>query len=346
MTNRERFLRTLNFLPVDRLPVLEWATWWDLTVARWKGEGLGDVPEIEGLNPDEALRAYLDLDLLMQEWVPFTTPQTPKPTTHGAPILETLEDYERIRPMLYPSNQPDVRRMRDMAARSASGEAVTWLTLDGFFWAPRTLLGIEPHLYAFYDQPELLHRICGDLTEYYLRVLERVFAYLTPDFMTFAEDMSYNLGPMLSEALFDEFLLPYYQQIVPVLKARGVRVFVDTDGDVTKMVPWLERAGIEGVLPLERQAGVDANKLRAKHPDLLMLGHFDKMTMPRGEAAMRAEFERLLPVMRSGGFVAGVDHQTPPSVSLTNYRLYLDLFREYARLAAAGADSASGGIKS
>lgn len=338
MTNRERFLRTLDFEKVDRLPVFEWAPWWDLTVARWRDEGLGDIPEIDGLNADEALRTHLGLDLIMQEWIPFVSPGTPKPASHGAPLVGSLEDYERILPTLYPLDQPDPKRMREMAKRSASGEAVTWLTLDGFFWAPRTLLGIEPHLYAFYDEPELLHRICKDLTAYYVRVLDSVFSYFSPDFMTFAEDMSYNLGPMLSEALFDEFLLPYYKQLVPVLKAHGVRVFVDTDGDVTQMVPWLHRAGVEGVLPLERQAGVDANQLRAAFPDLLMLGHFDKMCMPKGEAAIRAEFGRLLPVMRSGGFVLGVDHQTPPSVSLENYQVFLSLFREYARLAAAGLD--------
>lgn len=60
------------------------------------------------------------------------------------------------------------------------------------------------------------------------------------------------------------------------------------------------------------------------------LGAFDKMTMNRGEAAMRGEFERLLPVARTGGFLIGCDHQTPPGVSYQDYRLYLRLFREYA----------------
>jgi len=84
------------------------------------------------------------------------------------------------------------------------------------------------------------------------------------------------------------------------------------------------------VLPLERQAGVDAAKLRSAFPTFRMIGHFDKMTMTRGEAAMRAEFERLLPVMRSGGFIPGVDHQTPPGVSLAEYRVYLRLLEEYS----------------
>ena len=67
-----------------------------------------------------------------------------------------------------------------------------------------------------------------------------------------------------------------------------------------------------------------------------MMGGFDKMVMSRGEEAMRAEFERVLPVMRSGGYVNSVDHQTPPEVSLENYRIYVRLLKEYAEKAAEG----------
>jgi uroporphyrinogen-III decarboxylase len=65
-----------------------------------------------------------------------------------------------------------------------------------------------------------------------------------------------------------------------------------------------------------------------------MMGGFDKMVMAQGEAPMRAEFERLLPVMRAGGFIPSVDHQTPPGVSLDNYRTYVRLLREYTAEAA------------
>ena len=95
--------------------------------------------------------------------------------------------------------------------------------------------------------------------------------------------------------------------------------------------------GIQGCLPLERMAGVDVNFLRQKHPDLRMIGAFDKTVMHLGEDRMRQEFERLLPVMRGGGFIPSVDHQTPPTVSIEDYRLYTRLLREYC-LKAAGAN--------
>jgi len=53
--------------------------------------------------------------------------------------------------------------------------------------------------------------------------------------------------------------------------------------------------------------------------------------MNQGEAVMRSEFERLVPLMKTGGFIPSVDHQTPPGVSLEQYRVYLRLLEEHTR---------------
>ena len=333
MNTRERFLKTLNFEPVDRLPMIEWATWWHLTTDRWKQEGL-EVELREGLWENESLEVQFGLDLHMQSWIGISTAKTPKPAYHGAPIVQTREEYLQIKPTLYPDDPLDHDRLRRIAQWQSRGDVIAWITLDGMFWGPRNLLGIEPHLYAFYDEPELMHEINRDITAYNMRIYEQVCEHFVPDFMTIAEDMSYNNGPMISEELFDEFISPYYQQMIPPMKERGTRVFVDSDGDISLALPWFARAGVEGILPLERQAGVDLMKLRESYPKFLFLGHYDKMVMPLGEEAMRAEFERLLPVMRQGGFVPSVDHQTPPGVSLENYQIYLRLLREYCEKAA------------
>lgn len=326
MNHLERFRAVMDFQPVDRLPRIEWANWWDKTIDRWCGEGLGVRDRYE-------LYECFGLDPYFQKWFSPRARTFPKPGRHGGAIVHTMDEYEAVRPHLYPSIEPALAEIEPWAARQQQGEAVVWISLDGFFWFPRTLLGIEEHLYAFYDQPELMHRINQDLAEYNVSILKQLAPICRPAFMTFGEDMSYNHGPMLSKALFDTFLAPYYRQVIPLLQEMGTRVLVDSDGDVTEMVPWLTSVGIEGVLPLERQAGVDAAKLRQAFPRFLMIGHYDKMVMTRGEAAIRAEFERLLPVMRQGGFIPSVDHQTPPGVSLVEYRVYLRLLDEYTRLA-------------
>ena len=331
MNTRERFQAVMNFQPFDRLPLVEWATWWDKTITRWHSE---ELPKTTTDKYD--IVRHFGLDLYWQDWIGARRPTCPQPAVHGGPILASMDDYERIRPHLF----PDVESMGDRwnwwgewAERQRNGDAVLWFTLDGFFWFPRTLLGIEPHLFAFYDEPELMHRMNSDLAAWHVSIIEKLGAICAPDFMTFAEDLSYNNGPMLSKEQFDEFLKPYYAQVVPALKKIGTIPFVDSDGDITTPAAWFEEAGIEGILPLERQAGVDIATVRAMHPRMKFIGHFDKMTMNRGEAAMRAEFERLLPTAAKGGFLISCDHQTPPGVSYREYLLYLSLFREYAEKA-------------
>jgi hypothetical protein len=320
----------MNFELVDRLPILEWATWWDQTINRWHAEGL---PQ-ELIDADE-IRQYLGLDSHRQYWISSLSPSCPPPAGHGMPIITDRNSYLEVKEHIFPDKPFDAKVVEQWARLQESGETAVWITLEGFFWVPRTLFGIEPHLYAFYDQPDLMHEINEGLLAYNLRVIESFCQICAPDFMTFAEDMSYNHGPMLSKAQFDEFVAPYYRRIVPDLTKRGIVTFVDTDGDVTEPAQWFSGVGIEGLLPLERMAGVDVSELRRQNPRLKMIGAFDKTVMHLGEERMRQEFERLLPVMRQGGFIPAVDHQTPPGVSLDDYRLYIDLLREYCEKACA-----------
>jgi uroporphyrinogen-III decarboxylase len=330
MTPRERFLKVINFeKPDDRMPMVEWAAWWDLTLKRWREEGM--PANLSFLESQE----YFGLDPMILLFPQTMYGDHPKPSHHGAPIIRSEEDYEGLKKYLYTDESLKVLKddARALKEKHDKGEIIIRLWLEGFFWFPRTLFGIEEHFYAFYDNPGLMHRINQDLARYNIRVIEEVTSVLIPDMVGFAEDMSYNHGPMLSYDLFSEFLMPYYKQLTPHISSRGIKILVDSDGDVTEMIPWLKEAGIEGIYPLERQAGVDLSKIRADFPDFLMLGGYDKMVMSKGREAMRAEFERLLPVMKTGGYVPSVDHQTPPGVSLENYRIYIELLKEYARKA-------------
>ena len=320
MTEREIFRAALRIPRAEapRLPCIEWAPWWDKTQRRWEDEGL---PE---MGWEASLREF-GLDFMECFCV---QPQAER--------IECEADYARVRPKLFAQERIDAaaREAEGFAARHERGEFSLRFVLNGFFWYPRRLFGIEAHLYAFYDHPALMRRINEDLLAFNLRVIEAVCGVIQPDLLSLMEDMSYNHGPMLSRDCFDEFLRPYYLEIAGAMRRYDVPFFVDTDGLVDALVPWLLESGVEGLLPLERQSGVDVNALREKYPGLLMLGGFDKMVMHQGEAAMRAEFERLWPCMRAGGFVLSADHQTPPGVSLADYRVYARLLRETAARAA------------
>jgi len=327
MNHVDRFNAVMNFQPIDRLPQVEWAVWWDKTIERWKKEGLPS-----SLSDTFSISKYMGLDPYIQFWFNPISPDIANlfDNVHGA--VCSMDDYVLFKDKIFTDQSIFLESMRPWAKKQLNGDVVVWITLEGFFWYPRKLMGIERHMYGFYDLPELMHTINSDLTRYYISILEKLSKICRPTFMTFAEDMSYNHGPMLSKSLFNEFISPYYKQLLPLLRELGTVPIVDTDGKVNDMIQWFESIGINGVLPLERQAGVDAIELRKKHPKLRMIGHFDKLVMTHGEPAMRVEFERLLPAMKIGGFIPSVDHQTPPDVSFSQYQIYLKLLSEYTRM--------------
>jgi len=316
----------MNFQPVDHLPRWEWAMWWDKTIERWHQEGL---PKDLHFSNVFGISEYLGLDPYIQFWF-STTESTIEATQHHTEgVVSSMDDYLKIRSQLFPDHSGAIESMRPWAEKQKEGEAVVWATLEGFFWFPRTLMDIERLSYAYYDQPELVHKINDDLLQFNLEIIQRMEKVCIPTFITFAEDMSYNHGPMISQKVFDEFMAPYYLKIMETLNELNVITIMDTDGDVTELVPWLNSVGIRGVLPLERQAGVDGNILREKYHDLFMIGHYNKLVMNQGEDTMRNEFERLVPIMKKGGFIPSVDHQTHPGVSFEQYRCYLKLLNEY-----------------
>lgn len=332
MTTRERFHKTMEGDPsVDRAPVIEWATWWGETLQGWEAEGLPT-----GMN-SEQLFEYFGLDNNTQFWLQTVEKNCPStPTSNAVPIIIRDEsDYNRVRHFLLPEDA--VERIKSDLLKTVPkyerGETIVWYTLEGFFWFPRKLFGDEAHLYSFYDYPELYHRICDDLLEWQIRQVDAFAKYMKADFMTIAEDMSYNNGPMISEQMFDEFIAPYYKRLIPEIKKYGTKVFVDTDGKVDRVIPWVKAAGVEGILPLERKAGVDLVSYRNEHPDFMFIGGFDKMCILKGKQEIKNEFDRLLPVIESGRYIPSMDHQTPPGTTIENYRYYVSLLNEYCQRA-------------
>ena len=168
MKNRERFRNVLNFQSVDRLPIVEWASWWNKTIERWKKEGLPD-----NLCNASDIRTFLGLDSVIQYGVnSYAGTFREFKKTNNFPVSDIIS-YKKAREHLFPSEPFDRNEVKKKAVEQSNGNTVVWITLLGFFWFPRTLFGIEKHLYAFYDNPDVMHMMNQDLLEFNLRVTKQ-----------------------------------------------------------------------------------------------------------------------------------------------------------------------------
>lgn len=251
------------------------------------------------------------------------------------PVVTCEEDWddlkERIKTVIHDELSPEKMEAAYGKYREGTrnGDYAVRLRLSGFFWMPRFLMDNEPHLYAYYDEPEMLKDIAQFMVDVYKKQLESIFKIVTPSLVFFEEDLSGKNGPLISADIFDEFVAPYYRQIIPFLKEQGVaNVFMDTDGDFTLLIPSILEAGIDGVLPVDVNAGVDIVEVRRQYPTLKFFGGFNKLCITEGKEAIEEELKRLTPVIKQGGCIVCTDHQAAPHTSLEDYKYYVKRLKE------------------
>lgn len=259
------------------------------------------------------------------------------------PVIQEESDWENLKEKIeleLKQNCTDEKLEQvygKYAAEHKQGNFSIRFRASGFFWTPRELFGVEEHLIAFYENPKLLHEINAYILEKYLEYFDKIFDLIQPEVILFEEDLSGENGPMISPAMFDEFIGAYYKELIPFLRNKGVKnVFVDTDGDFKKLIPNFLDAGVDGFLPMDVNAGMDITQVRKEFPRVKFIGAYNKLAIAEGKEAIDKEFERILPVIRQGGYIPGADHQVAPSTSMENYSYYLERLREV--ILQAGAD--------
>ena len=220
-------------------------------------------------------------------------------------------------------------RMAAAQAAAAQGLVMNEGLVGGFMYL-RSLFGPEEILYAVHDQPDLIHECMQTWFALADAVIARHQEFVTLDEMIFAEDITYNHGPLISPDMIREFLFPYYQQLIANLKrrqldpSRTLHVHLDTDGFCDPVIPlYREAIGLDFISPFEVASGSDVVRTGREYPDLLMSGGIDKRVLARSKREIDAMVERILPPLRErGGYIPTVDHGTPAEVPYENYLHY------------------------
>lgn len=140
------------------------------------------------------------------------------------------------------------------------------------------------------------------------------------------DDMASNNGPLFSPRSFERILLPSYRRMIAAYRAAGAsHIMLHSDGCINPIVDMLVDAGIDGIHPLERRAGMDPAALRKRHPKLILVGGMDNTgTLIHGPiSAVQAQTRELIELGRNGGLVIGA-HSIGPDIPLEHVAAYLD----------------------
>ena len=248
------------------------------------------------------------------------------------------ESWEAVKPF-FTFNERRANMAQARAARAAQRRGTLVVSsIFGAFDLPRTLMGEELACIMCYEDPDLIKDMLSVARDTAIKTLERVTDVVQIDVLSSHEDMAGKSGPLWGPSQILEFSKPYYAPIWDLVSSRGTRLFsMDSDGDVTPIVPALLECGINCVYPNEPAAGMDIVALRRKYGKALSFkGGIDKFAVRSDKASVDRELEyKLAPALKCGT-VFGLDHRIPDGTPLENYRYYVNRAREILNLPPVG----------
>lgn len=201
---------------------------------------------------------------------------------------------------------------------------------NGPFWQLREFCGMEGLCKMMLEQPDLVRAMTEFWMEFASATMAQILERVTPDMLHFSEDMAFKEHPMISPEMTRLYCAPSYRRWFAEARAAGTPLCaIDSDGRVDLLVPvWLE-CGVNVIDPMEVAAGNDLRAFRAQFGKRLAYqGGIDKRAIAAGGATMRAELDRVRPVVEDGGYIPGCDHGVPPDISWRNFQEYALLLAE------------------
>lgn len=193
--------------------------------------------------------------------------------------------------------------------------------------------GEEQFLMDIAGDPPLARALAEKVADHLIAVgREQIRRYALQDTgIWIYDDIAHNNGLMFRPASFERIFLPAFRRMIRAYKEAGAKyVFFHSDGDIRSVLDMLVDAGIDGLNPLERRAGMHPVPLRARYPRLVLVGGMcNTDTLINGPAEkIVAEAREIIDLGRDGGVVIGT-HSVSPEVPLENFALYHEVCQTY-----------------
>lgn len=320
MNERERFRRLFMGEPVDRPPLLEEGIR-DEVLDEWRKQGLPPDRshlEIFGLTPHENVGANLRyvsdyygriLDLSVREYRCAFSDSSARFPEDWKKTVKRLENRSHI---------VSIWACRGFFQALGVGD---WPTLE------RALVETITHRDKIRSRLEIYGDFCAQM-------LEIALGDVDPEFIYLSEPISDNKGPLISPAMFQDFMIPVYERIIAVARKHGCeRILVSTYGNSALVFPALIEAGVTmlWVSEVPELPELDYRALRSRFgPQLGLIGGIP-MSLLRTKSSERIleELRGIVPpLLKSGGYIPLAGGRVRKEVTWEAYRRYREALAE------------------
>ena len=262
MIPRERVLAALRHEPPDRTPCDFWAeppTWRRLlahTGHTRRGQLLDELGvDVRHLETPGLPEREEGQGVFQNAWGERFLYQT----TPWGPMREDVEGaLARARSLAeleaFPWPAPDC--IDRSGLREQCHRLERYALLYGFadVWQrPALVRGWESFMLDMLERPEWVHFLCRKFTDFYLEDYARA-AEATQgriDLYLLISDLGTQRGPLISKALFHEFVAPYLKEMIDRIHGLGGKVLYHSCGLIRPFIPDLIGLGVDILDPIQ-----------------------------------------------------------------------------------------------
>lgn len=332
MNSAERVFTALRRQVPDRVPILEWYVHPKVYQAILPGSSWPDFVEqcrldaivahfmFEGTFKEERV----DDKTVINEWG-VTLGVTAE---HKAPLdgpIKSVADLRRYTPP-DPDAPHRLGGLPSYVARFKGKKAIVWCQRAEFMWAAE-LCRLDDFLVFMVEQPHLAHEVLEMVNDFAIRLARRAVR-AGAEIIMLGDDIAYRTNPMVSPAMYDEFIRPRLARIVQAVHDEGAFVVKHSDGNLWPILDLMVSTGIDGINPLEPVAGMDIGEVKRKYGRrVCLLGNIDC-----GELLSRGTLEEVARTVREtirlgapgGGYIMTSSNTIHSAVKPENYRMMIE----------------------
>lgn len=252
----------------------------------------------------------------------------------GKDEIEDLQSFHGLQG--YTQDELDYLRTTSAKLRETSDRAIITAINGSFRETPSDLRGFQQYMMDLVSEPEYVGVLLDKLLESYIHRFDQFKEAVgdNVDIVKVTDDLGMYGRLLFSEEVYRTLIKPRQKELFEYIKKdSNYKIFLHTDGDITRIIPDLIEIGVDAINPVDTSSGLDPAFVKKEFGRDITLwgGMFEpanmvKMTIPEMEDSVKRRLEYLC---KGGGFIYAYTHVVQPDVDPAKVAAFFNIAKNY-----------------
>ncbi len=247
------------------------------------------------------------------------------------PALKTESDFES-----YTVPDPDeewrYESLKKAVKRFKGEKAIFCGVTDVFDVVKECFLGDTQMFIDMIRKPDLVKQIGEIVLQYHLKYIKNCIE-IGADCFFINGDYATTHAPMVSPKMAGDFLMPNLKSIADFVHQNGALLIKHSDGMLWPLFDQIIETGVDGIHPIDPEAGMDMGEAKAKYGHkVCLMGNVDcgpLLTWGTPEEVREVTKECIRKGGKGGGLICMSSNSIHSGVKPKNYLAMLEIIHQY-----------------